>query len=188
MTVRIASSVCESVREGNISWDAESHSSCADEGHLIPCRSIVIATGTFLGGEIHVGMDVSSFGRINEPASHSLSHSLREAGFALSRLKTGTPPRLHRDSIRFEGMAKQVGDVPAQPFSFLTHKVTNEDNQVNCFQTATNTRTHDVVRANLDKSIHIRETVKGPLVFFHDLNTCSLAGQGPGIALRSSRK
>lgn len=127
----------------------------------------MIATGTFLGGEIHVGMEISSFGRINEPASHSLSQSLREAGFALSRLKTGTPPRLHKDSIDFAGMTKQIGDVPASPFSFLTDRVTNESNQVNCFQTATNAKTHDVVRANLDKSVHIRETVKGkPLSFF----------------------
>lgn len=65
-------------------------------------------------------------GRINEASTHTLSDSLREAGFELGRLKTGTPPRLARDSINYEGMSEQVGDDPAKPFSFLTHRVTNQ--------------------------------------------------------------
>ncbi|GAA5885528.1 hypothetical protein JCM16303_002245 [Sporobolomyces ruberrimus] len=133
-----------------------------DDGHVIPCRSIVISTGTFLGGETHIGMDTTPFGRIGEPAAFSLSRSLREAGFQLGRLKTGTPPRLRKDTIRFEGLGAQEGDLPAKPFSFLTHKVENEDNQVQCFQTATNVRSHAIVKANIHKSVHVRETVKGP--------------------------
>lgn len=97
-----------------------------DLGEVIHCKSIVVATGTFLGGESHIGLEVTPFGRIGEPASHSLSESLREAGFTLARLKTGTPPRLDRKSINFDGLVKQVGDVPANPFSFLTDRVTNE--------------------------------------------------------------
>lgn len=87
---------------------------------------MVISTGTFLGGEIHLGLEISSFGRINEPASHSLSRSLREAGFELGRLKTGTPPRLAKQSIKFDGLERQDGDVPPTPFSFLNDSVTNE--------------------------------------------------------------
>ncbi|KAK4705437.1 tRNA uridine 5-carboxymethylaminomethyl modification enzyme, partial [Phenoliferia sp. Uapishka_3] len=134
----------------------------ADLGEVIPCKTIVVATGTFLGGEAHIGLEVTPFGRLNEPASHSLSESMREAGFRLARLKTGTPPRLDKKSINFKGLLQQVGDVPASPFSFLTEKVTNEDNQVSCFQTETNATTHAIVQANLHKSIHIRETIKGP--------------------------
>jgi len=97
-----------------------------DNGEVIPCKSIVISTGTFLGGETHIGMETTPFGRINEPAAFSLSRSLREAGFELGRLKTGTPPRLRKGSIRFEGLGVQQGDMPAKPFSFLSGKVENE--------------------------------------------------------------
>ncbi|GAA5899132.1 tRNA modification protein MTO1 [Sporobolomyces salmoneus] len=133
-----------------------------DNGQIIPCKSIVISTGTFLGGETHIGMVTTPFGRIGEPAAYSLSKSLREAGFELGRLKTGTPPRLRKGSIKFEGLGVQNGDMPAKPFSFLTDRVENEDNQVQCFQTATNVESHAIVKANIHKSVHVRETVKGP--------------------------
>ena len=94
----------------------------SDQGEVIPCVSIVVATGTFLGGETHIGLETTPFGRINEPASHSLSQSLKEAGFQLGRLKTGTPPRLDKRTIDFSGLQKQYGDVPATPFSFLTDR------------------------------------------------------------------
>ncbi|GAA5857123.1 hypothetical protein JCM8547_007973 [Rhodosporidiobolus lusitaniae] len=134
-----------------------------DSGEVIPCKSVVIATGTFLGGELHIGLETIPFkGRINEASAHSLSDSLREAGFELGRLKTGTPPRLTKDSINYEGLGEQKGDVPAKAFSFLTDKVANEDNQVSCFQTATNAASHKIVTDNMYKSVHVRETVKGP--------------------------
>ncbi|SCV68773.1 BQ2448_894 [Microbotryum intermedium] len=133
-----------------------------DQGEVIPCKSIVISTGTFLGGETHIGLETTPFGRINEPAAHSLSRSLKEAGFELARLKTGTPPRLRNDTINYEGLLQQIGDRPANPFSYMTDRVANEDNQVSCYQTATNAKTHEIVSKNLHTSIHIRETVKGP--------------------------
>lgn len=87
----------------------------------------MICTGTFLGGELHIGMTITPFkGRLDEASAHSLSDSLREAGFELGRLKTGTPPRLRKSSINYEGLGEQVGDVPAKPFSFLTDRVANE--------------------------------------------------------------
>lgn len=93
---------------------------------MIPCKSVVVATGTFLGGETHIGLETTPFGRINEPAAYSLSRSLKEAGFNLARLKTGTPPRLRKSSINFQGLAEQIGDHPASPFSFMTDRVANE--------------------------------------------------------------
>lgn len=133
-----------------------------DTGEVVPCKSVVICTGTFLGGELHIGQDIIPFkGRINEASAHALSDSLREAGFELGRLKTGTPPRLAKDSIKYEGLAIQEGDVPPKPFSFLTDRVANEDNQLACFQTATNEASHKIVRDNIHRSVHVRETIKG---------------------------
>ncbi|BGP52826.1 Mitochondrial Translation Optimization [Rhodotorula sphaerocarpa] len=134
-----------------------------DNGEVIPCKSVVICTGTFLGGELHIGMTITPFkGRLNEASAHSLSDSLREAGFELGRLKTGTPPRLAKSSIDYAGLGEQKGDMPAKPFSFLTDRVTNQDNQISCFQTATNERSHNIVRENIERSVHVRETIKGP--------------------------
>lgn len=167
----------------------------ADNGEVIACKSVVICTGTFLGGELHIGMTITPFkGRLDEASAHSLSDSLREAGFELGRLKTGTPPRLARSSIDFTGLGEQKGDVPAKPFSFLTDRVANEvlelycipwitvypamrkmltrenldqDNQISCYQTATNEQSHAIVRDNIHRSVHVRETIKGePLARF----------------------
>ena len=134
-----------------------------EDGQIIPASQVVITTGTFLGAEIHIGMESYPAGRIGEAATFGLSNSLRSAGFTLGRLKTGTPPRLDRDSINFGVLERQPGDSPPQPFSYLsdTPSIRDED-QLPCFSTFTNERTHDVIRANLDKTIHIRETVRGP--------------------------
>ncbi|KAF9966964.1 Mitochondrial Translation Optimization [Mortierella alpina] len=85
-----------------------------------------------------------------------------KAGFELSRLKTGTPPRLDGKTIDYSELVPQHGDMPPSPFSFLNKEVANGHNQLACYQTSTNPRTHEVIRNNLHKSIHIRETVKGP--------------------------
>ena len=121
----------------------------------------MITTGTFLGGEIHVGLDVFSSGRMGEAATLGLSKSLKEAGFQLGRLKTGTPPRLDRKTINFSGLEVQPGEVVPVPFSYLNATVAVE-RQLHCYSTRTNAAAHEIIRANLDKSIHIRETVKGP--------------------------
>lgn len=134
-----------------------------ESGQIIPTGRVVITTGTFLGGEIHIGLDVFPSGRMGEAATFGLSKSLREAGFQLGRLKTGTPPRLDRKTIDFSTLEIQPGDRPPQPFSYLNKAVqVPEENQVPCWATYTNEESHAIVRANLDKSVHIRETVKGP--------------------------
>lgn len=98
---------------------------------------------------------------MGEAATFGLSKSLREAGFTLGRLKTGTPPRLDRKTIDYSNLEPQPGDDPPMPFSYLNDRVAVEE-QLLCHSTYTNQATHDIIRANLDKSIHIRETVKGP--------------------------
>jgi tRNA uridine 5-carboxymethylaminomethyl modification enzyme len=132
-----------------------------ESGEIIPTNQVVITTGTFLGGEIHIGLEVFPSGRMGEAATFGLSKSLKEAGFQLGRLKTGTPPRLDKKTINFDILEAQPGDDPPMPFSYLNETVSVQD-QLLCFATYTNEASHDVIRANLDKSIHIRETVKGP--------------------------
>jgi tRNA uridine 5-carboxymethylaminomethyl modification enzyme len=107
------------------------------------------------------GLKAYPAGRIGEAATFGLSKSLRDAGFKLGRLKTGTPPRLDRNTIDFSVLQEQPGDDPPMPFSYLNDRVQVQD-QLPCHSTQTNLDTHAIIEANLDKSIHIRETVKGP--------------------------
>lgn len=132
-----------------------------ESGETIDCRKVVITTGTFLGGEIHVGLEVYPSGRMGEAATFGLSKSLRDAGFRLGRLKTGTPPRLDKKTIDFSRLEVQPGENPAVPFSFQNNTVAVQ-NQLHCYGTETNSAAHKIIQANLDQSIHIRETVKGP--------------------------
>ncbi|KIM95014.1 hypothetical protein OIDMADRAFT_184125 [Oidiodendron maius Zn] len=132
-----------------------------ESGEIIPTNQVVITTGTFLGGEIHIGLESFPSGRMGEAATFGLSKSLRDAGFQLGRLKTGTPPRLAKNSINFDILEPHTGDDPPSPFSYLNETVSVQE-QLLCYATYTNGASHDIVRANLDKSVHIRETVKGP--------------------------
>ncbi|KAI4141732.1 MAG: hypothetical protein L6R39_005198 [Caloplaca ligustica] len=132
-----------------------------ESGETLGCDRVVVTTGTFLGGEIHIGLDVFPSGRMGEAATFGLSKSLKEAGFQLGRLKTGTPPRLDKKSIDFSTLKVQPGEEPPVPFSYLNDTVTVKE-QLHCYSTQTSPAAHDIIRANLDKSIHIRETVKGP--------------------------
>ena len=113
-------------------------------------RSIVITTGTFLNGRIHLGMKNSPAGRVGEKPSIKLSQSFLEQGFELGRLKTGTPPRLLGKSIDFSQCEIQQGDDDPNPFSFSTTKITQP--QVPCYITYTNTRTAEVINKNMHLS------------------------------------
>ncbi|KAF4416795.1 Mitochondrial translation optimization protein 1 [Colletotrichum fructicola] len=132
-----------------------------ESGEVLPTTQVIITTGTFLSGEIHIGMECYPAGRIGEDASYGLSKSLKDAGFSLGRLKTGTPPRIAKDSINYSILEEQPGDDPPLPFSFLNSQVAVQD-QMLCYITYTNETTHAIVRENLDKTIHIRETIRGP--------------------------
>jgi tRNA uridine 5-carboxymethylaminomethyl modification enzyme len=121
-----------------------------EEGGRLRCKTLVVTTGTFLNGLIHVGPEQRSSGRAGEPASHVLAESLKSLGFQWGRLKTGTPPRLHRDSIDFSRFALEPGDNPPVPFSFMTGRIERE--QIACHLLHTNERVRDLVRANIDQS------------------------------------
>ncbi len=120
------------------------------DGRAWKAGAVVLTTGTFLRGEIHLGLRRWPAGRVGDAPAVRLALSLARAGFALKRLKTGTPPRLDGRTIDFEGLARQPGDDPAEPFSTLTEKIANP--QLDCAITATTAATHDLIRANLDQS------------------------------------
>lgn len=132
-----------------------------ESGQILPTKRVIITTGTFLGGEIHIGLKAFPAGRLGEASTTGLSKSLRDAGFQLGRLKTGTPPRLDKSTINFDILEVQPGDPKPHPFSYLHDRVAVED-QLTCSITYTNEETHQVVRQYLDQTIHIRETIKGP--------------------------
>ncbi|KAG1748096.1 mitochondrial translation optimization protein [Suillus lakei] len=133
-----------------------------ETGDVIKCSKVVICTGTFLGGEIHIGMRRIPAGRIGEAPSTGLSTSLNAAGFKLGRLQTGTPARLDKHSIDFSRMERQDGDERPQPFSFVHREVDHANNQIPCFQTHTTLETHHLIKESMHLSVHIQETKKGP--------------------------
>lgn len=136
-----------------------------EEGPEYRCRSLVVTTGTFLNGLIHVGDERRPAGRAGEPASRDLAESLKSLGFAWGRLKTGTPPRLHRRSIDFEdGVERGVfhvehGDAQPMPFSFVTEKP--PANRIVCHLLHTNEAVHHLVRENIDVSPLFNGQIQG---------------------------
>jgi tRNA uridine 5-carboxymethylaminomethyl modification enzyme len=121
-----------------------------EEGDLVTCGTIVVTTGTFLNGLVHVGEEQRPSGRAGEPPTRELADSLCGFGFAMGRLKTGTPPRLDRRTIDFSRFARAEGDDPVVPFSFLS--TTIDRPQVACHLLHTNDRVHELVRANIGRS------------------------------------
>jgi tRNA uridine 5-carboxymethylaminomethyl modification enzyme len=130
-----------------------------EDGGALRCRSLVVTTGTFLNGLTHVGREQRPAGRMGEPPSHALAESLKSFGFRWGRLKTGTPPRLDRESIDFTRFVEQRGDDPAVPFSFLTTGIDRP--QVVCHLLYTNERVHELVRSHIDASPLFNGQIKG---------------------------
>ncbi len=120
------------------------------DGETIACGAVIITTGTFLRGLIHIGEEKIAAGRVGEAPSLGLSATLNRLGFPLGRLKTGTPPRLDGRTIDWSGLEMQPGDDPPVPFSYLTGRITTP--QVSCGITATTPATHEVIRQNLGRS------------------------------------
>ncbi|MDD5323125.1 MAG: tRNA uridine-5-carboxymethylaminomethyl(34) synthesis enzyme MnmG [Methylococcales bacterium] len=114
-------------------------------------RAVVLTTGTFLGGKIHIGLENYSGGRAGDPASIALADRLRELPFRIDRLKTGTPPRIDGRTIDFSRLDEQHGDTPVPVFSFMG-KREQHPRQIPCHITRTNSKTHDIIRAGLDRS------------------------------------
>ncbi len=120
------------------------------DGRRLTAGAVVITTGTFLRGLMHCGEQQSEGGRIGEPAATGLSAVLESLGFQLGRLKTGTPPRIHRDSIDYDRCEIQPGDDVATPFSAMTDSIPQP--QLPCWVTWTNECVHDAIRANLHRA------------------------------------
>ncbi len=123
-------------------------------------RCVVLTVGTFLAGRIHIGMENYEGGRAGDPPSNSLSSNLRELPFRISRLKTGTPPRIDSRSVDFSVMDSQPGDSPTPFFSFLGD-VNPHPRQVSCHITRTNAETHEIIRSGLDRSPLFAGVIEG---------------------------
>ena len=121
-------------------------------------RTVILTTGTFLKGLIHIGDTSFVGGRLGEPSAENLSDALRRLGFEIGRLKTGTPPRVNAKSIDFKAMTIQYPDDPPRPFSFSTDRVDRP--QVPCYLTYTNERTHEIIRRNLKRSARFSGRIK----------------------------
>jgi tRNA uridine 5-carboxymethylaminomethyl modification enzyme len=149
--------------EPNISWiigkagrilvDNECVAGLAlEDGDTYACDALVVTTGTFLNGLVHVGPEQRPAGRAGEPPSRDLAESLKSFGFSWGRLKTGTPPRLHRRSIDFSRFEEQLGDDPPVPFSFLSSGDLVARAQISCHLVHTTDRVHALVRDHIDQS------------------------------------
>jgi tRNA uridine 5-carboxymethylaminomethyl modification enzyme len=128
-------------------------------GEEYPGRAVVLTTGTFMKGVIHIGLRNFSAGRMGDPASVKLTEDLKRLGFNMGRLKTGTTPRLDGRTIDFSRLTPQYGDEPPIPFSFETGSISQK--QVPCYITYTNDKTHEIIRSGLDRSPLFAGVIKG---------------------------
>ncbi|MEX0963744.1 MAG: tRNA uridine-5-carboxymethylaminomethyl(34) synthesis enzyme MnmG [Pseudohongiellaceae bacterium] len=129
-------------------------------GMLIRAPRVVLTTGTFLGGKIHIGLENSAGGRAGDPPAIALANRLRELPFRVNRLKTGTPPRIDADSVDFTVMQVQEGDKPLPVMSYLG-KASDHPRQINCYITSTNEKCHEIIRGGLDRSPMYTGVIEG---------------------------
>ncbi|UJF22261.1 tRNA uridine-5-carboxymethylaminomethyl(34) synthesis enzyme MnmG [Shewanella sp. OMA3-2] len=129
-------------------------------GLAFEAPSVVLTTGTFLSGKIHIGMQNYSGGRAGDPPAIALANRLRELPIRVGRLKTGTPPRIDANTIDFDQMTEQKGDTPLPVMSFIGD-VSQHPKQVSCYITHTNEKTHDIIRGGLDRSPMYSGVIEG---------------------------
>ena len=129
------------------------------KGNKVNCSKIILTTGTFLNGLIHIGDKTTPAGRYNQKPSTGLSEQLQKQKFKVGRLKTGTPPRLDSRTINFKNLDEQLADTDPYFFSFLTKK--NLNKQVSCSMTYTNEKVHEIVKRNLSKSAMYSGSIQG---------------------------
>ncbi|MFT6917454.1 MAG: tRNA uridine 5-carboxymethylaminomethyl modification enzyme [Cognaticolwellia sp.] len=129
-------------------------------GLKFKAKSVVLTVGTFLAGQIHIGLNNYQGGRAGDPASVNLAARLRDMPFRIDRLKTGTPPRLDGRTLDFSVMAEQPGDDPRPVFSYMGSR-DDHPRQVSCFITHTNQKTHDIIRSGLDRSPMYTGVIEG---------------------------
>jgi len=128
-------------------------------GRKINCKKMILTTGTFLNGLIHIGDKKTPAGRHNEKPSTGLSEQLEKFNIKLGRLKTGTPPRLDGSTINYSNLEKQDADIDPEYFSFMTHKTYNK--QIACSVTYTNKKVHEIIKKNLKRSAMYSGSIKG---------------------------
>lgn len=131
-----------------------------ERGNRVTGKAVVLTTGTFMEGKIHIGEFQAISGRIGEPASLGLSNNLKKIGFNIGRLKTGTPARVHKRSIDFDKLEMQIGDEDMFRFSNFTYEPVNRPN-VPCYITYTNENTHKIIRENFHRSPLFSGRIKG---------------------------
>lgn len=129
-------------------------------GIRFKAKSVVLTAGTFLGGVIHIGLENHSGGRAGDPPSIALAKRLRELPFRVDRLKTGTPPRIDARSVDFSVMQEQPGDTPTPVMSYMG-KLSDHPEQISCYITYTNEKTHDILRSGLDRSPMYTGVIEG---------------------------
>ncbi|MBQ4875232.1 MAG: tRNA uridine-5-carboxymethylaminomethyl(34) synthesis enzyme MnmG [Rickettsiaceae bacterium H1] len=142
--------VLEAIIEDLIIENSQVTGVITSEQNKISAYKVVLTTGTFLKGTIHIGSKQISAGRINERSSIGLANTLARHRFKLGRMKTGTPPRLDGNTVKWSMLAKQSGEIPPKPFSYLNREVTVS--QIDCYITHTNEHTHKIIGDNIDKS------------------------------------
>lgn len=152
--------IVESSVEDIIIKEEEVCSVLTDQGQSLIAEKLVLTTGTFLGGVMHTGLEQKPGGRVGDPPSIKLAERLRKLPLSVGRLKTGTPPRLHKKSIDWSRLSPQPGDSPTPLLSY-TSSEKNRPKQVECFMTRTNKKTHEIIRGSLDKSPMYSGVIEG---------------------------
>ncbi|XP_036890199.1 protein MTO1 homolog, mitochondrial [Sturnira hondurensis] len=133
------------------------------DGSKVHADSVILTTGTFLRGMIVIGLEMHPAGRLGDQPSIGLAQTLEKLGFVVGRLKTGTPPRIAKESINFSILNKQTPDNPPIPFSFINETVwIKPEDQLPCYLTHTNPRVDEIVLENLHLNSHVKETTRGP--------------------------
>ncbi|XP_067949204.1 protein MTO1 homolog, mitochondrial-like [Watersipora subatra] len=134
------------------------HGVTLEDGEEVNAKKVILTTGTFLRGMINIGLEVRPAGRIGDEPAVGLAKTIEDAGFRMGRMKTGTPPRLDKQTVDFERCQVHFGDKTPTPFSFMNERVhIDADEQLPCHMTHTNERTHDVIRRTLHLNHHVRE-------------------------------
>ena len=152
--------VLESSVEDIVIKGEEVCSVLTNQGQTIIAEKIVLTTVTFLGGVMHTGLEQKPGGRAGDPPSIKLAERLRKLPLSVGRLKTGTPPRLHKESIDWTKLSPQSGDSPTPLLSYTSNEK-NRPKQVECFMTRTNKKTHEIIRGSLDQSPMYSGVIEG---------------------------
>ncbi|EDQ91263.1 uncharacterized protein MONBRDRAFT_15339 [Monosiga brevicollis MX1] len=154
--------IAAAVEDITVNGDHQVTGVALGNGQIIGTRAVVVTTGTFLRGVINIGAYFTPAGRKGEGPSVGLAQTLETFGFKLGRLRTGTPPRIKKSTVCFDGLLEQPSDYPATPFSYLNERVALEDSFIQCHLTHTNSAAHQLVHDTLHENNHVRQDALGP--------------------------